>query len=576
MQLTHNQSAAVLSLKKNIAVVACPGSGKTTVLTRRILRLISEGVSPLSIYALTFTNKAAEELRKRLEEASKEGYKVSTTTFHGFALQIIRDFGSWTGILGNLTIYNEQDRHDIISNILRETGTKLSKKAIDEGIKEWLDTEKLDRVSRFAPILTEYLYRLKSYNGMDFDTMMIHAAGLVDKHPKIASFYREKYTYFLVDEAQDTDDIQHRLLASIGPKNLFWVGDIDQCIYEWRSARPDNMIGMLRNFKYDVVHLDKSHRCTQQTAKVANDVIRHNKNRYEKDIKTDKQGLSVQWLGFPGGWEEAEFVWDCVEGWVDKGIPAKEIFVMARTNRQISLLSRSYHEKEERPMKVEDLSRHTGMWKSNSVRSVVNSLKVLVNPHNTYILKNSVWAINKFQEVNKLATNAIFSGTSLVSGMSDSEPHMKEFLTENNLTGDAFSAVKKLVEFANEQLLTMGLDRQRDFAWRLVDYLFNWRANRVESVSIQTFLDWYNLKSLQDTMDLEKDTVKLMTVHAAKGLEASHVIIAGVNKDVFPSRRSNIEEERRLFYVAVTRAKERLVVTYNDKPSEFIQTNVIK
>ena len=576
MNLTVSQRQAILSDSKRIVVVACPGSGKTTVLTRRIHRLIDEGVSPKKIYAITFTNKAAEELKVRLKD-SREGKKVVTSTFHGFALRVIRDFGGNLGIPQNFTIYDEQDRSDIIDSILVETGRKkhFTKKAIGVAIREWLDTGTLFEKDMFRPVLEEYLGRLKTYNGMDFDVLILEAIRCLEECPGASRHYRELYDHFLIDEAQDMDYRQYDLIKLIVPTSAFFVADIDQCIYEWRSAKPDiimNLIGdrVCSEPKHKVVRLEESHRCPDPVAKVANHVISKNENRYEKSIKTDKEGPEVKWLGFENYWNEASFIWDYVESLVEKGAEPKEVFVLARTKRQLFNLSKEYHSRSERPFEIEDLLFHSSMWSADSVRAIINSLKLLVNSGSQYAAVKSVFV--KGKDIQNLITKSLFNETSLFKEMRSLDSAMDAFYEDYDGKHDVFDAVMYLANYSSPVLKDIGLTSQDKIAWHFVDYLRDvWCPDR-DSASIEGFLDWYSVKSIQDYVDFDSDKIKLMTVHASKGLEAEVVIVAGVDKGVFPSSRSPIEEERRLFYVAITRAKNRLVICYSRmEPSVFVE-----
>jgi len=568
MKLTESQREAIQATDRRIAVVACPGSGKTTVLTRRIEELIRTRVSPQKICALTFTNKAAKEIKARLG-STYEKRKVFTGTFHGFALKIIRDFGSQIGLPHSLTIYDEKDRDDIIQSILKETGRKVPKKDLKAGMKNWTNniyvTDK-----KVRPVLEEYFARLKAQHAMDFDTMMTEAVNVLALLPQAAEHYHNLYEHFLIDEAQDTDITQGELISCINPQNIFYVADIDQCIYEWRSAKPQLMIGMLRDPNFKVIRLEESHRCTKQVAEVANAVITKNTNRFEKDIKTDKEGPPVRWLSFKDRWEESEFIWGYVAHIVEtmKAAP-KEIFVMARTNRQLKHLSRVYHSIEGRPFEIDDLSIQSDMWAADSVRGVIHSLKLLINPRSSYLAQKSVFAIGKQAEVLNILSRSIFNDTHLLAEMKGRDPVMASFFSEFSPYDDVFKAVRWLAHFESNPLKMMGLEKQEYLLWDFVDYIFNWRAES-DSSSIESFLEWHSIKTLQDGLDIESDKVKLMTVHAAKGLEAEYVILAGLNKGTFPSSRSDIEEERRLFYVAATRAKERLVACYEtENPGEF-------
>jgi len=563
MKLTGSQLEAITATESKIAVVACPGSGKTTVLTRRIKRLIEKKVSPKKIYALTFTNRAAEELKSRISNYHKG---VSISTFHGFALKILRDFGSDIGIPSTFTIYDETDRKDIISSIIKETGQSKvwTSGKVEAALGEWLKTGKLSKNNSFKPILEEYLGRLKSYNAMDFDVLIQEAINCLSLLPRSAEYYRDRYDHFLIDEAQDTDVRQGEIISLINPQNLFYVGDVDQCIYEWRNANPDIFISMAKEEGTKFIRLEESHRVTAQVAEVANRVISKNQIRFEKDIVTGKEGPKVSWLGFETIREESCFVWDYVDSLVMKGVEPKKIFVLARTNRWLRSLAYDYYLKD-RKFLIENINYEREMWNSDQVRSAVSTLKLIVNPDNRYLANKSIFATNK--NVQNLTTISLVNETSLFHELKTRDVKMERFFNEHSPESDVTSAVRDMFTYI---VNLMGVPQKgiRTF----LDYIEEkWKKNR-ESTSISSFLEWYAVKGLQDYVDFDSDKVKLMTVHAAKGLEADAVIVAGLDDTVFPSSRSDIEEERRLFYVAVTRSKKRLVLLHSlIEPSVFVE-----
>lgn len=569
MKLTDSQLQAINTESRRVAVVACPGSGKTTVLSKRILNLIKKGVSPKSILALTFTNKAAEELRDRFGNGLKSR-KVLASTFHGFALRILRDFGPNVGIPSRFTIYDEQDRADIMQDICKETGRKCSKKALDKEYRNFR-VKGIFSDMEIAPVIEEYLRRLRSQVAMDFDTMMVEASTVLAVFPAAAQFYHDLYEHILVDEAQDTDFLQHQLISSINPQNLYHVADIDQCIYEWRNAVPAILLGEIRDPGFEVIRLEETHRCTGEVAVIANRVINNNINRFEKEIKAYRSGEPVSFISFPDRRIEGEWIWKYAQNLIagDSKVPPEEIFVLARTNRQVRYLSYIYHNTSSRAFKIDDISKYSEMWNSSSVRTMVNSIKLVANNKNQYVAENSVFASKA--DTPGLISKALFNETSLLAEMQLVDNWLDEFILKTMTSDDVFTIANSLAHYYCSRLQAKGLTSQAREVWDFVNYLFDWRATR-ESTSVDSFLDWYAARTLQDNLELDDSSVKLMTIHAAKGLEAKYVILAGVNKDVFPSRRSEIEEERRLFYVAVTRASEKLSVCYEeDNPSVFIE-----
>ena len=569
--LTEEQRRAVMSPHDRVAVVACPGSGKTTVLTRRIQWLLSLGVSPKKICALTFTNKAAKEMGDRLEKTAVGGKQVMCKTFHSFGLHVIRNFGLDIGLPRNPTIYDENDRRDIIDSILKESGRRVTKKALDSAYNSRFKDTHYSEDREANAVVQEYTNKLKEQGALDFDMIIMEAVNVLSLHPPAAQHYHDLFDYVLVDEAQDTDKLQYELVSCFNPKNIFYVADIDQCIYEWRSATPKTMLRMLRDERFEVHRLTNTHRCTHEISEVANSVISHNVNRFEKDMVATKHGKPVRFLSFPNRYKEAEFVWDYVDTLTEVGTcEPEEIFVLARTNRVIKYLEKVYHEKP-RSYEIETTADKVDMWNSMAVRSMVNTIKLMAQRGNEYLTRSSVFGLKHRNNIDCINYSAINNGFTLSKEMAGSDPWMRDFMLKNDIGSCVFQVANRLSMYLKEVLDNMGLQDQGVLAYDFVTFLYDWKEER-DACSVGDFIDWQVSRSVQDVVDFEEKTVKLMTVHAAKGLEAPYVIIAGLEDDLFPSRRSEIEEERRLFYVAATRAKERLTLLFAlDQPSQFIE-----
>jgi DNA helicase-2/ATP-dependent DNA helicase PcrA len=330
------------------------------------------------------------------------------------------------------------------------------------------------------------------------------------------------------------------------------------------------MYGILTDEGTEVHKLTKTHRCTQEIADVANRVISHNEKRFEKDMIATKNGKPVRFLAFPNRYKEAEFVWDYVDSLTEVNTCApEEIFVLARTNRVIRYLEKAYHEKP-RSYEIETTADKVDLWDSVAVRCMVATIKLLVNRRNTYLAIRSVFGF-AVKDLHAINYQAIKNGHTLSYEMSYSDPWMKDFMAKNGDTSHVFDVANQLINYFRPILHKQGLSKQVFQASEFLDFLHDWKETR-ESASVGDFIDWLVSRSVQDVVGFENKTVKLMTVHAAKGLEAPYVIIAGLEDDLFPSRRSDIEEERRLFYVAATRAKERLTLLFAiDQPSQFIE-----
>jgi len=267
-----------------------------------------------------------------------------------------------------------------MQDICKETGRKFSKKALNKEYRHFRVKGIFSDIN-IAHVIEEYMRRLRSQVAMDFDTMMVEASAVLATFPAAAQHYHDLYEHILVDEAQDTDFLQHQLISSINPQNLYHVADIDQCIYEWRNAVPAILLGEIHDPAFDVIRLEETHRCTGEVAMIANRVISKNVNRYEKEIKAYRSGDPVSFIGFPDRRIEGEWIWGYAESLIagDDKVPPEEIFVLARTNRQVKYLSYLYHNTTSRSFKIDDVSKYSEMWASSAVRSMVNSIKLVAN-----------------------------------------------------------------------------------------------------------------------------------------------------------------------------------------------------
>ena len=512
-------------------------------------------------------------MRDRLEKNTVGGKQVMCKTFHAFGLHIIRNFGPSIGLPMHPTIYDDNDRRDIIASICKESGYRVSKKDLEVAYdSRFRDVGSLIESQVARSVVMEYTNRMKEQGALDFDMIIMEAVNVLALHIPAAQHYHDLFDYILVDEAQDADKLQHELITCINPKNVFYVADVDQCIYEWRSAKPERMLEILGNENFEVHRLTETHRCTQEIADIANNVISNNVKRFEKDMVATKAGKPVRFLTFSSRYREAEFVWDYVDTLTEVGTcEPEEIFVLARTNRVVRYLEKVYHEKSLRSFNIETTADKADMWNSMAVRSMVSTIKLIVNRRNEYLARSSVFGVKNRHNIDCINYSAINSGHTLSYEMAKSDPWMKDFLAKNGDTTCVFEAANRLTNYFRPVLSDVGLSAQKEFVHDFVNFLYDWKEER-DSCSVGDFIDWFVSRSVQDVVDFEEKTVKLMTVHAAKGLEAPYVIIAGLEDDLFPSRRSDIEEERRLFYVAATRAKERLTLLFAiDQPSQFIE-----
>ncbi|MCR3758499.1 ATP-dependent helicase [Clostridium felsineum] len=347
--LNDNQLRAVTSDSKTILCLAGAGSGKTTVLTNRVSYINeTQRVGGSSILSLTFTRNAAKEMKDRIKllMGEEEGGKVFCNTFHAFCISILKEWGFKIGYSKEFSIYDQDDKEDIIKNILVELCICHSKEAI--GTRDILNSleciehpeykgEKYPALKNYILAAGEYRHRLKKNSAVDLDMLLNDAVKLLEKCPEVREYYYKRYEYIFCDEFQDCDDIQVKLLKIINPRNLFVVGDPDQCIYEWRKAKPKYIVNFEAYFPgCEVITLEDNYRSTGEIINAANKLICNNDDRVDKKLIPHKEGENIECITFENIEEEAEFIASTIR---KSNKSLKDFAVLSRTNKQLNIVA---------------------------------------------------------------------------------------------------------------------------------------------------------------------------------------------------------------------------------------------
>jgi DNA helicase-2/ATP-dependent DNA helicase PcrA len=573
-----------------LLVVAGAGSGKTRVITRRIAHLVQEGVAPQSIVALTFTNKAAREMRGRVEQMV-QAPALWVCTFHSFAARTLRRFAPRLGYAHEFSIYDTEDRKQLIKSLLKEkrfdeirpaqVATALTR------VKNRMSRPELPgyRAEQVSAIMRLYEERMREASAMDFDDLLVNLLRLLEDDEDARGRLRRRAEWLLVDEYQDTNGVQYEILKLLAEpaRNVCATGDPDQSIYRWRGATIRNILDFARDFPgAEIVTLDRNYRSTKAILNVANSVIRHNRDRYEKDLRTDnEQGVPVREIRCPDDIDEARMIVREVSAWMDRGRSLKEIAVFYRVNAQSRVLERTFTEMGV-PYRIVGAVE---FYKRREVKDLLASVRVARNPSD----------VGAFRRIFNVPPRKLGKTTEARLLAATAQP--REFL--RNTEGlAAFARARKALERLGtllDSIEALPRDDPGLFLQELVE-LTGYRTylgdgtpaeehDRLENVSelinaayefgrrdpesgIDGFLEENALVSDQDTYDETVDTVTLMTVHSAKGLEFNCVAVCGLEEELFPHAFSmdepeEIEEERRLFYVAATRARQELVLLHS-------------
>ncbi len=621
--LNPQQLQAVCHGGGPLMVVAGAGSGKTRVITRRIIYLIKEqGVSPESILAITFTNKAAGEMKERVRSMlALRGALPWVSTFHSFCLRILRAHISELGFSNDFIIYDAQDQLTLVKQCMKaaqiSADTFPPKTILNHisGFKnDFLFPEDIQRDEmpyghqfKAAGLYPVYQSALKKNNALDFDDLLVFAVRLFQQHPSLCAHYNDVFRHVLVDEFQDTNAAQYKLvrLLSQSHKNICVVGDDDQSIYRWRGANVENILKFENDFPgTTVIKLEENYRSTQNILNAAASVVKENRRRRDKTLWTqNEKGSPVLCYRAEDENDEADFVCKKILALNDEGFSFNDIAILYRTNAQSRV--------------IEDVLGRRGLpyqvigglrfYERKEIKDVLAYMRVVVNPNDSVALKRILntpaRGIGK-TSIEKVENYCRQKGVTLLEGLRRNE--------QERLTASA--AVAKILQFLQiiDRLNTVfqngnALDLLKEVTAR-TGYMEMLEAEdthdskrRIENVkelfssveesmeeggTLSKFLDSTSLSADLDSLDDERGVLPLMTLHTCKGLEFSSVFVVGMENGLLPHASSmsdpeEYEEERRLCYVGFTRAKKKLFVTharrrriyggtFNYLPSDFL------
>ncbi len=602
-QLNERQREAVLATEGAVLILAGAGSGKTRVLTTKIAHLIDEGVSPWEVVAITFTNKAANEMKVRVADLIAEDVdRMWIGTFHSICSRILRRDIDKLGYDRNFTIYDRDDQRSLMKEIYKDKGMTEERlkiasvlSLISDAKNRGLSPEVFEKEGggfathkAVAELYRAYEERKRKYNSLDFDDLIEVTLRLFAKEPKVAEYYARRFRYVFVDEYQDTNRGQYELVRYFAKEhgNISVVGDADQSIYGWRGADISNILDFEKDFpEAKTILLEENYRSTKPILDAANVLIRNNEERVEKNLWTRKEeGRKAEYHQFHDEYGESRAVVSLINNCVYDGYRLSDMAILYRTNAQ----SREF---EEALMRESIPYRMVGglkFYDRKEIKDVIAYLRVLVNPEDNVSLKRILNTPKRGigdVTVAKAEAEATERGLSLYALLSEGRSDrfatkkaaasldwfvsMMEGIRENLAEEKVEDVAKKVVERSGylDTLKASGAveDRTRlenidSFISSVAEY-----EAQEEGATLEEFLQSVSLLSDVDKTDESSSGVNLMTIHSSKGLEYPIVFLTGMEEGLFPSRRSldegGLEEERRLCYVAVTRAKERLYMT---------------
>ena len=618
-ELNESQLAPVIHKEGPMIVVAGAGSGKTRVLTHRIINLMLKGVDPFSILALTFTNKAAREMKERIISlvGSSEAKNIWMGTFHSIFARILRNEAEKLGYTSRFTIYDTQDSDRIISSIIKdflldkdlykykEIRNRISMFKNNlitvnayENNSDLLEYDLVSRRPKMGEIYKEYVERCFRSGAMDFDDLLLKTNELLNLYPEVLAKYQNQFRYILVDEYQDTNHSQYIIIKALSDKfqNICVVGDDAQSIYSFRGANIRNIIDFQKDYSdVKIYRLEQNYRSTKNIVNAANSVIKYNKNKIDKVVWTaNGEGQKIKIRRCLTDGEEARYISRTIKKFVNQENKKNSDFVILyRTNAQSRSIEDAFR-KSSIPYRI-----YGGLsfYQRKEIKDILAYLRVIVNPNDEESFKRIINYPTRgigLTTIDKIIVGARENSISFFEALERSKelkfsiPSKTLYKIENFLTFikslqfqsnklNAFEMVEIVVKKTNflEELKkesTIDSIAKTENVQELVNGMRDFVEAQREIVdstgSLNEFLEDIALATDFDkNIENESDKVSLMTIHLAKGLEFPIVFIVGLEEDLFPSAlslssRSDLEEERRLFYVALTRAKSIIFISY--------------
>lgn len=587
--LNINQKKAVEKTEGPLLILAGAGSGKTKVLTTRIAYLIEEKkISPYNILAITFTNKAAKEMKERLTNLIGEDVNsLQVSTFHSFGLKILRENYDKLGYDKNFCIMDSDDSLSIVKKILKsmdldpkQYNPTAIKNKISGCKNELMSPATYERYTstEFEKVVLKVYYdyekKLKDNNSIDFDDLLILPIKLFKENEDVLDHYQERFKYILIDEYQDTNEAQYILTKMLASKyrNLCVVGDENQSIYSFRGANYRNILNFEKDYKEaEVIKLEQNYRSTQNILNAANQVIKNNQNRKDKNLWSDKgEGDLITYYRAYDGKDEAHYVAHSIKKLMDEGKNLEEIAILYRTNAQSRTLEEELL-KENIPYRIVGSLYFYGRKEIKDLmaylRLIYNekddiSLARVINTPKRGIGLKSIQNLNTLAEIEgKSMYEVISSGKELeFKNIIEDLKKVSENLTLTELVDKVLETTGLKQELEAEKTLESEIRLENLEEFKTVTKAFEERDGLV---SLEDFLFEVSLVSDREEYKDSKNKVSLMTVHSVKGLEFDNVFVVGLEEGIFPHMNSlmdnsELEEERRLAYVAITRAKEKL------------------
>ncbi len=587
--LNDEQRKAVMHLEGPCLVLAGAGSGKTRVLTTRIAYLIDKGIPSYNILAITFTNKAAKEMKERVLALVPESHAF-VGTFHSLGVRILRENYAECNLGSNFTILDSDDVLSLVKRIMKDKGIdpkEIAPSYVRNRISfiknENLSSREIDNLFNTAiekqvlEIYETYQKLIHKNNSVDFDDLLVLPVELFKKYPEVLEKYQERFKYILVDEYQDTNEVQYQFNKLLAGKyrNLFVVGDANQSIYGFRNANFRNILNFEKDYKDAfVVTLESNYRSTNNILECANCVIKNNKERKELNLKgTIGEGVKTKYITCETGRAEAITIIEEIKKLYNQGYDYKDIGILYRTNGQSRLLEEVFL-KENIPYNVVGAYY---FYQRKEIKDLLSYLKLINNQDDDIALRRIINEPKRGigeKAVESLRNTALINGTSMFKAISKGKELIFKDLINDMIKAQEDLSLTEFIDYVIDKSgIRASLTEEKSLENDLrLDNLEEFKSvtasfeERTGSVNLNDFLEEISLVADISEHKEEKDAVTLMTIHSAKGLEFDCVFLCGLEEGIFPHQNSfgseaEIEEERRLCYVGITRARKVLYLT---------------
>lgn len=595
--LNKEQSKAVTHSEGPLLILAGAGSGKTRTLTHRIAHLIDKNnVSPYNILAVTFTNKAAGEMKSRVHDLvnlSTNGLWIGT--FHSICLRILKsEINNLEGYSSNFTIFDELDQLKLITECIKSLdystsryNPKIIRATIAAVKRRGIDMDNLEleiKDNKIIEIIRLYESEIRKNNALDFTDLLKLTVRLFSEHPEVLEFYQKKFEHILVDEYQDTNDLQYSIVKLLAQKsrNIFVVGDDNQSIYRWRGANIQNILNFETDFEdTEVIKLEQNYRSTKNILNISNELIKNNQRRKEKTLYTDNiEGDLISYHLADDEEDEAKNLVKIIqEEQQTRGISYRDVAVFYRTNNQSKVVEDEFI-KRGIPYAVVG---GFGFYQRKEIKDIISYLRVINNPADDLSLKRIINVPTRKLGKTTLSTLELISREhkmSLLDSIKHSLNHKVFSPFTTNKLGNFYKLLTDLMNASKEMKIADVINKVLDETSYIVSIeneeerihnlssLVNFAEefDLEEDATLENFLDWVALASTSDRLNGNNDKVNMMTLHSAKGLEFPVVFIIGLEDGLLPHSRSTddrdaLEEERRLLYVGITRAEEKVYLS---------------